>query len=137
MLFLFFNITSFTWLLSPSFFSSECYFVYLCSAALYMMLWNSTSFQFSLRIEGTTSKVLQFIMSLMSIYGKNLCLIEQKMYFEQCREVQGRKKSFIWQDFSHENIIWWPFQSCLLYANVSFTHSSAVPLYLCKERILI
>jgi hypothetical protein len=35
-------------------------------------------FVFSFIIEGTTKKVLQF---LMSIYNKNLSFIEQKMYF--------------------------------------------------------
>ncbi len=43
--------------------------------------WNSTFFAFSLIIEGTTEKVLQFIMSLESIYNKNLGFIEQKVYF--------------------------------------------------------
>jgi hypothetical protein len=38
-------------------------------------------FTFSLIIEGTTEKVLQFIMPLKSIYSKNLCFDEEKMYF--------------------------------------------------------
>ncbi len=37
-------------------------------------------FAFSLLIEGTTEKVLQFIMPLKSIYNKNLGFIKQKMY---------------------------------------------------------
>jgi hypothetical protein len=38
-------------------------------------------FAFSIIIEGTTEKVLQFIMPLESIYNKNLGFIEQKTYF--------------------------------------------------------
>jgi hypothetical protein len=36
---------------------------------------------FSLIIEGTTEKVLQFIMPLRSIYNQNLGFIEQILYF--------------------------------------------------------
>jgi hypothetical protein len=43
--------------------------------------WNSTFFAFSIIVEGTTEKVLQFIMPLEFLYNKNLCFIEQKMYF--------------------------------------------------------
>ncbi len=38
-------------------------------------------FAFSLIIEGTTEKVLQFIMPLKSIYNRNFGFIEQIMYF--------------------------------------------------------
>ncbi len=38
-------------------------------------------FVFSLVIEGTTEKVLQFIMPFKSIYNRNFDFIEQKMYF--------------------------------------------------------
>jgi hypothetical protein len=38
-------------------------------------------FAFSVLIEGTTEKVLQFKMPLMSIYNRNFGFIEQKMYF--------------------------------------------------------
>ncbi len=38
-------------------------------------------FAFSLIIEGTTEKVLQFVMPLKSIYNRNFGFIEQKMYF--------------------------------------------------------
>ncbi len=38
-------------------------------------------FAFSLIIEGTTEKVLQFTMPLKSINDKNLCFDQQKMYF--------------------------------------------------------
>jgi hypothetical protein len=48
-------------------------------------------FAFSLIIEGTTEKVLQFIMPLKSIYNRNFGFIEQKMNFEHCREFQERK----------------------------------------------
>ena len=43
--------------------------------------WISMFFAFSIIIEGTTEKVLQFIMPLKSLYKQNLGLIEQKMYF--------------------------------------------------------
>ncbi len=42
---------------------------------------NSTSFAFSIIVEGTTEKVMQFVMPLKSIYNKNLGFIEQEMYF--------------------------------------------------------
>ena len=38
-------------------------------------------FLFSLILEGTTEKVLQFKMPLKSIYNRNFGFIEQKMYF--------------------------------------------------------
>jgi hypothetical protein len=40
------------------------------------MQWNSRLLAFSLIIEGTTEKVLQFIVVLKSIYNKNLGFIE-------------------------------------------------------------
>jgi hypothetical protein len=52
-------------------------------------------FAFSLMIEGTTEKVLQFMMPLKSIYNKNLGFIEQKCIFEYYREVQTRKTQLI------------------------------------------
>ncbi len=48
-------------------------------------------FAFSLNIEGTTEKMLQFILSLKSIYNNNLGLIEQKCIFEHYREIQTVK----------------------------------------------
>jgi hypothetical protein len=38
-------------------------------------------FVFSLIIEGTSEKVLQFIMPLKSIYNRNFGFIEEKRYF--------------------------------------------------------
>ncbi len=52
-----------------------------CSSYACFTKWNSMFFAFSLIIEGTTEKVLQFIMSLKSIYNENLLFIEQKVYF--------------------------------------------------------
>jgi len=52
-------------------------------------------FSFSLIIEGTTEKELQFIMSLKSIYNKNLGLMEPKCIFEHYREVQTIKNLLI------------------------------------------
>jgi hypothetical protein len=42
---------------------------------------NSAFFAFSLIIEGTTEKVLKFIMPLKLIYNRNFGFIVQKMYF--------------------------------------------------------
>jgi hypothetical protein len=39
-------------------------------------------FAFSMIIEGTTEKVLQFVMPFKSIYSKNLGFIEQKCIIE-------------------------------------------------------
>jgi hypothetical protein len=46
-------------------------------------IWNGTArfFDFSLFIEGTTEKVLQFTMPLRSIYNQNIGFIEQISYF--------------------------------------------------------
>ncbi len=60
-------------------------------------------FAFWLIIEGATEKVLQFIMQFKLIYNKNLCFIEQKMFFEHHREVQTRKKSLNLHYFCHDN----------------------------------
>ncbi len=49
-------------------------------------------FSFSLIIEGTTEKGLQFITPLKSIYNKNLGLIEQKMYFSTLQRGSNKKK---------------------------------------------
>ncbi len=38
-------------------------------------------FAFSVLIEGTREKVVQFIIPLKSIYNRNFGFIEQKMYF--------------------------------------------------------
>jgi hypothetical protein len=44
-------------------------------------------FVFSVLIEGTTEKVLQFIKPLKSICNRNFGFIEQKnVFFEHCRE---------------------------------------------------
>ncbi len=52
-------------------------------------------FAFSLIIEGTTEKVLQFKMPLKSIYNRNFGFVEQKMNFEHYREFQARKTQLI------------------------------------------
>jgi hypothetical protein len=48
-------------------------------------------FALEIIIEGTTDKVIQFIMPLKSIYNKNLDFIELKCIFEHCREIQTSK----------------------------------------------
>ncbi len=45
--------------------------------------------------EGTTEKVLQYIMSLKSIYNKNLGLLNKKCIFECYREVLTIKNLLI------------------------------------------
>jgi hypothetical protein len=64
-------------------------------------------FAFSLITEGTTEKVLQFMMPLKSIYNKNLAFIEHDCIFEHYREVQTRKTLstdiiFITKEFSDD-----------------------------------
>jgi hypothetical protein len=76
-----------------------------CAMPLIIMAkWNSKFFAFSLTIEGTTEKVLQFPMPLKSIYNKNLGFIEQKCIFEHNGEVQTIKNLLI-------NIFWCNFFS--------------------------
>jgi hypothetical protein len=46
-------------------------------------------------IEGTTEKVLQFMIAFKLIYNKNLGFIKPKCIFEHYREVQTRKTPLI------------------------------------------
>ncbi len=55
--------------------------------------WNGTFFAFSSIIEGATEKVLQFMMTLKSIYNRNFGLIEQKVYFMNNRESLSKANS--------------------------------------------
>jgi hypothetical protein len=71
-------------------------------------------FVFSIIIDGTTEKLLQFIMSLKSTYNKKLGLIEQKYIFEHYREIQTRKCLLIDIIFVTKTKFWWTFQSCAL-----------------------
>jgi hypothetical protein len=50
-------------------------------------------FAFSLIIEGTKEKVLQFIKPLKSIYNQNLGFTEQKLYFWTLQKGSNNKKS--------------------------------------------
>jgi hypothetical protein len=43
--------------------------------------WNIAIFAILFIIEGTTEKVMQYIMPLKSIYNRNFGFIEHKMYF--------------------------------------------------------
>jgi hypothetical protein len=61
-------------------------------------------FAFSLIIEGTTEKALQFIMPLMTIYKQNFGSVEQKMYLWTLQRVSNNKKSINWYYLGHENI---------------------------------
>ncbi len=60
-------------------------------------------FAFWLIIEGTTEKVLQFIMQFKSIYNKNLGFIEQNMYFWTPQSGSNKKKSINLHYFYHDN----------------------------------
>jgi hypothetical protein len=75
-------------------------------------------------------------MPLKSNYDKYLLSHRTKNIFEHCREVQTRKNYFRWQDFCHEKIYWWPFQSCLLKAYVSIIQRCAVILGWPSHRFL-
>jgi hypothetical protein len=55
--------------------------------------WNSAFLLFSLIIEGTTEKVLQFKMPLKSIYNRNFGFIEQNMYFLTLQRVSSKTNS--------------------------------------------
>ena len=66
--------------------------------------WNSMFFDFTLIIEGTTEKVLQFIMPLRSIYNQNIGFIEQMLYFWALQKGSNNKGSIHWHYFCHENI---------------------------------
>ncbi len=59
-------------------------------------------FEIFLVIEGTTEKVLQFIMPLKSIYNKNFGFIEQKKCFLTIQRGSKNKKSINRNYFSHE-----------------------------------
>jgi len=48
----------------------------------------------SLIVGGATEKVSQFIMPLMSVYNKLLCLNEQKCIFEHRRKIKPIKISY-------------------------------------------
>ncbi len=48
---------------------------------------NRILFKFSLIIDGTTGKVSQFVMPLLSIYTKNIYFNEQKCIFDCCGKV--------------------------------------------------
>jgi hypothetical protein len=58
----------------------------------------------SLIIEGTTEKVLQFIMPLRSIYNQNIGFIEQILYFWAPLKGSNNKGSINWHYFCHEHI---------------------------------
>jgi hypothetical protein len=55
-------------------------------------------------LEGTTEKVLQFMMPLKLINNKNLGFIVQKGILEHCRQILAMKNQLIVIIFCHENI---------------------------------
>ncbi len=85
-------------------------------------------FAFSLIIEGTTEKMLKFIMPFKSIYNKNFDFIVQNMYFWTLRRVSSKKNFINWHHFCHERNICWPFKSCPPIWYVSTTQRCGVPL---------
>jgi hypothetical protein len=56
-------------------------------------------FAFSLNVQGTTEKVLQYILPLMSVYNKHLDSVEREMYFWTQRRGSINKKSNNWHYF--------------------------------------
>jgi hypothetical protein len=56
---------------------------------------NIALFAFSLIIEGTTEKVLQFVKPHMSIFTETLVSLNKKCIFEHYREFQARKALLI------------------------------------------
>jgi hypothetical protein len=58
------------------------------------------AFAFWLIIEGTTEKVLQFIIQFKSIYNKKNCFIEQRMYFWTLQRGLFKKKFINWHYFA-------------------------------------
>ncbi len=83
---------------------------------------------FSLIKEGTTEKVLQFIMPLRSIYNQNLGFIEQNCIFEHLQRGSNNKESINSHYFCHENIFLVTFSELPLQAYVSITQRCTVPL---------
>ncbi len=62
-------------------------------------------FAFSIIIEWTTEKVLQFIKPLKSIYNQNLGFIELKNVFSTEHRDSSKKTSINWHYFCHEKKI--------------------------------
>jgi len=85
-------------------------------------------FAFLSIIEGTTEKVLQFIIPLKSIYNRNFDFIEQKIYFLNTKDSFSQTNSINCHYFRHGKKFCWPFQRCPLYAYISTTQRCAVPL---------
>ncbi len=56
--------------------------------------WSNAFFAFSLIIEGTTEKVLQFILALKSIYSRNFGFIAQKNIFLNTTESFKQEKIY-------------------------------------------
>jgi hypothetical protein len=63
-------------------------------------------FTYSLIIVGATEKVLQFRISLKSIYDKNFGFMEQKCIFENCIKVKTRKIILIDIIFVMKKLFW-------------------------------
>ncbi len=64
--------------------------------------WNSMFFAFSLIIEGTTEKVLQFKIPLKLIYNQTLALLNKKCIFEHKQRSSNNEKAINWHDFCYE-----------------------------------
>ncbi len=59
-----------------------------------MLKWNSTLFNLSLIIEGTTEKVWKVIMSLKSTQNRNFYYNELKCMFEHCKKVKIKSQYY-------------------------------------------
>jgi hypothetical protein len=74
---------------------SKFFYVYSRLPKIFTFVMEQHIFAFSLIIEGTTEKVLQFKMPLKSMYSKTLTLFNKKCIFEHNREVQANKNLLI------------------------------------------
>jgi hypothetical protein len=77
---------------------------HIWSTLLFLSNGTAHFFAFSIIIEGTTEKVLQFIMPFKSRYNHNIGFIEQKMYFWMLQRDSNKKTSINWHYFCHEKI---------------------------------
>jgi len=67
--------------------------------------------------EGTTEKVLQFMMQIRSIYNKSFVFIVQKGAFEHCRDDLMMKNHLIGIIFVMKIFCWLHFQRLMLVLN--------------------
>ncbi len=72
------------------------------SGSPYVTQHNITFFAFSIIIEGTTEKAMQFILPVKPIYNKNLGFIERRTYFWTLQRNSNKQVSINWHHLCHE-----------------------------------